>query len=268
MTADRHEAAVRPAGKSAREPDVDERFDGVDAVRVLRESHRPDEDRVRTIDQQPGKCLDPLAWSAALPLDLRPLDRLGLHARSVESDRVFAYEAFVDPAECEERTEHADEKREVAAGVHVEPMVGDRSPAQRALRDRRNPVAFEPGLAVGIDDRDLRAVLLGVVQVFHRDRLVVRDVRPEQDDQVGVEPVDVAAGRGAIPERRLHRRRRCGVAEARGIVDVIGAEEPRRLLRGVVDLVGDAARRQIERQPIRVDAAKLAGQIGPALRPR
>jgi len=28
-------------------------------------------------------------------------------------------------------------------------MVSHRSPAQRALRDRRNPVTFEPGLAVG-----------------------------------------------------------------------------------------------------------------------
>ena len=98
MTADRNEAAVRPAGKSARETYVYERFDCVHTVCVLRESHRPDEDRVRTVDEEPGTCLDPLSWSAALLLDLRPLDRLGLRARSVESDRVFAYEAFVDPA--------------------------------------------------------------------------------------------------------------------------------------------------------------------------
>ena len=53
VAADRHEPAVRPSGQPAREPDVDQRVDRVDAVRVLRQPHRPDEDRVRPLDQQP-----------------------------------------------------------------------------------------------------------------------------------------------------------------------------------------------------------------------
>ena len=41
------------------------------------------------------------------------------------------------------------------------------------------------------------------------------------------------------------------MAQPRGVVDVVGAQEPRGLLRGVVHLVGDAARRQVERHPLR-----------------
>jgi hypothetical protein len=80
-----------------------------------------------------------------------------------------------------------------------------------------------------------------MVQVLGRHRLVVGDVRSEEDDQVGVEPVGIAAGGRAVAERGLHARGGRRVTEARRIVDVIGAEEPRRLLRGVIDLVGDAA---------------------------
>ena len=87
MTADRNEAAVRPAGKSARETYVYERFDCVHTVCVLRESHRPDEDRVRTVDEQPGTCLDPLSWCAALLLDLRPrVERSETAAESTTTD--------------------------------------------------------------------------------------------------------------------------------------------------------------------------------------
>ena len=49
-----------------------------------------------------------------------------------------------------------------------------------------------------------------------------------------------------MAQHRLHRHGGRGVAEARGVVDVVGAQEARGLLGGVVHLVGDAARGQIE----------------------
>src|SRR6185295_7028574 len=59
-----------------------------------------------------------------------------------------------------------------------------------------------------------------------------------------------------------------GVAQARRVVDVVLAEEPRRLLRGVVDLVRDAAGRQIDGEALRIDAAQLAGDAIERLVPR
>jgi hypothetical protein len=46
------------------------------------------------------------------------------------------------------------------------------------------------------------------------------------------------------------------MADARGVIDVVRAEEPRRFLRDVVDFVRDAARREIERDPARIGSAK------------
>ena len=47
------------------------------------------------------------------------------------------------------------------------------------------------------------------------------------------------------------------MTQARGVVDVMAAEKTRGFLRRVIDLVRDAARRQIERQAARIDPAKL-----------
>ena len=46
MPANRHEAAIFAGREPSCEADVDERADGIDAVRMLGQSHRPDEDRV------------------------------------------------------------------------------------------------------------------------------------------------------------------------------------------------------------------------------
>ena len=76
--------------------------------------------------------------------------------RVVESGRVLAHEGVVDAAALDERQQHAEQERQIAAGVDVEPVVGQRGAAQRALGDRRNPVALEPRLAIRVHDGDLR----------------------------------------------------------------------------------------------------------------
>ena len=62
-----------------------------------------------------------------------------------------------------------------------------------------------------------------------------------------------------MSERLLHRHRRCRMAQARGVVHVRAAVHARGLLRDVVRLVGDAARRQVERGTCRIDGAKVRG---------
>ena len=248
---------MRLPQQAARQADVDQRLHGVDAVRVLREAHRPHEHRIGPRHQQVGELGDPLAGHAAVGHDAVPADLRRPGACLVEAGCARANESLVDAAAIDQRQQHAEQERQVPSGVHLEPVVGDRRAAQRALGNRRNPVALEPRLAKRVHDGDLRAVALGVMQVLGRHRLVVGDVRSEQHDEVGVKPVGIAARGGRMAQRRLHRHGRRGVTEARGVVDVVRPEEPRGLLRGVVHLVGDAAAGQVERHPLRVDGSRL-----------
>ena len=146
--------------------------------------------------------------------------------------------------------------------------VGESRAEDRALGDRRHPVPLEARFAHRIDDGDLGAALLGVMEVLRRDGLVVRRVRPEEHDEVGAEPVDVAARRRAVAERRLHRDGRGRVTEPRGVVDVRAAVRARHLLRDVVDLVRDAAGRQVERRARRIDGAEPGSRDVNRLVPR
>ena len=105
-----------------------------------------------------------------------PADRRCLRARLAESRRALVDEGVVDAAALDQRQQHAEQEREVSANVHLEPVIGQRRAAQRAFGDRRDPVALEARLAERIHDGDLRAVLLGMMQVLRRHRLVVGDV--------------------------------------------------------------------------------------------
>ena len=124
---------------------------GVDTVRVLRQPHRPDEHRFRTIDQQLRKRHRSARVSRRSRVRSASQPAVSAPSRaSVEAGRVFAHEVLVDAAALDERTQHADKEREIAAGMDVEPVVGDRSAPDRTARDRRNPVAFRPGSRKGL----------------------------------------------------------------------------------------------------------------------
>ena len=56
---------------------------------------------------------------------------------------MIAHESLIDAMPLDQRAEHAEQKGQVAAGVHVEPMIGERRAAERAGRDRRDPVAAQ-----------------------------------------------------------------------------------------------------------------------------
>ena len=141
-------------------------------------------------------------------------------------------------------------------------------PVSALVGDRRNPVPFETRLAVRVDDGDPGAVVLRVMQVLRGHRLVVRHVGSEQHDEIGLQPIRIAARRGAVAEHLFHRDGRGGMAQARGVVHVIGPHETRELLRRVVRLVGEPSRRQVHRESRRVDRAQLVGYPVQRLVPR
>ena len=136
--------------------------------------------------------------------------------------------------------------------IDREVLVGELRAEQGALDDGGNPVAGEARFLHRVDEQDLRAALLRVVQVLGRHRLVVRDVRADQDDQVALDPVGVGAGRAGRAEHASEHLRRRRVAEPRRVVDVVRAEEAHRLLQRVIDLVRDPARGHVAGETVRV----------------
>ena len=215
---------------------------------MLGQSHRPDEHGVRPVHESRAKRADPIPRGAALASRSRQAAResasrvadnpIVLERTNASSTPSASRRAFSTP------TRNARSPPVCTSNQ----WSASRVPNEGALRHRGHPVPRQSGLAVRVHDRDLGSVLFRVVQVLRRHRLVVGGVGAEEDDEVGAEPVHVAAGGCAVAERRLHRRRRGRVAQPGRVVHVVRAEESRRLLRGVVDLVGDAARREVERR--------------------
>ena len=130
----------------------------VDAVRVLGEAHRPDEDGLRPVDEQLREGFDadrassPLSAVDGLPVALARVRGAPRRTRRCARRR--------SPGRCrpplEQGLQHADEEGQVAAGVDVEPVVGQRGAEEGAARDRRHPVARQARFAQRIHHRDLR----------------------------------------------------------------------------------------------------------------
>ena len=170
-----------------------------------------------------------------------------------------ADEVAVDPVALDEVFEHAGEEGDVAAGVDLEVVVGDLGAEQGALGDRGNPVAVQPRLLIGIDDEDLGSGFFGVVQILGGHRLIVGQVGADQNDQVGADPVRVGAGGGGTADGGAEAGGAGRVADAGAGIDMIGAEEARDFLVGVVGFVGEAARGHIPGQALGIDFAQGGG---------
>ena len=173
----------------------------------------------------------------------------------------------VDPALLDHVLQHAVDEGDVAAHVDEEEAIGDLGAEHRALDVGRHPVPLHARLAVGVDDCDLRARLLCVVQVLHRHRLVGGHVRADEDDEVAADPVRVRAGGGGDAERLLQRHRAGRVADAGGVVDGVGAQGAYGLLRGEVVLVGHAAAGQVGAEPVGRGCRQIVLRPGRAPRP-
>src|SRR5581483_12439214 len=158
MSPNWNQSAIRSSRQPARKPDIHQSLDGIDTVDVLSQSHRPDEHRVRPPTQEPRKVLDSLPGRAAVALNILPVDGLRCTTRLVKANRALAHEVLIDSTLFDKRAQYADEKRQIAAGIHLEPVVGKRRAGKGALRNRRNPVPLETGLAIRVHYRDLRAV--------------------------------------------------------------------------------------------------------------
>ena len=116
---------------------------------------------------------------------------------------MFRNKFFIQFVPCDQGFQHAVDKGDVAAAAHLKKIVHDFRAEKRAAHNRRRPRALQAVFARGADDRDARALFLGVVQVFRRHGLVVSEVGAEDHQEISADEIRQRAGRGAYAERCL-----------------------------------------------------------------
>ena len=252
MAADGHEARPLPPDHAPGQGQVDQRLDVLDAEPVLGDPHAPDDDRRSGLGVHAGEAEHLFPRRSGVALEGVPLLRPQRVGERLEPRRVLAHESVVHPPVLHQVLEDAVEEGDVSAGVDREEVVREPRAEEGALGHGGDPVALQSGLPVGVDDDDPGAPALRLVHVARRDRLVVGYVAADEDEEVRPQPIRVGAGGGGDAQGVLEPDGARGVAYPGGVVHVVGPEEAGHLLRHVVGLVGDAPRRQVERDATRV----------------
>ncbi len=267
MATDGHQAGTWPAHVAARERQVHDPAHVVHAAHVLGDAHRPHEDGRAGLGVHVREARDVLDGRArpAGKVVQRPVGERGLEL--LPAGGVLGKESVVGQAFVREHLEGARQERDIATGADGEEVGRDAGPEDRAFGVGGHPVALEARLAHGVDDRDPGAPLAGHVEVLHEHGLRVRDVRPEQDDEVRLDDIGVGHRGRRDPERIPERVGRRRVTDARRVVHRVRPQEPGHLLGDVVDLVRDTPRRQVEAEAIAAIAGiGLAGAPDPVRR--
>src|SRR5215470_3693985 len=123
MPPDRHEPGLLPPYPAARETDIDQRFNGFDSVRVLREAHRPNENAIPGVSQHLRESPHLVAARAALPFEKIPVLFFDICLRLFETDGVPQDEVMIHPSFGNEELEGADQKRQIASGIYGKPLI-------------------------------------------------------------------------------------------------------------------------------------------------
>ena len=218
---------------------------------VLGDAHRPHQHGRARRPVQPGEASHVGTRRPGRQLELVERLAVELGDELVEAGRVRADELTIDGLLREQLLQDAVEERDVPAHVHAEELVGHLRAEQGALDVARHPVAVEAGLAKRVDDGDLRSPLPRQEQVLHEHGLRVGGVAADEHDEIGADDVAVRDGRRAGADRLLQHERRRRVTDPGGVVDVVATQEPDELLRDVVRLVGEPARREIHAEAVR-----------------
>ena len=188
----------------------------------------------------------------------RPLGRVVAHHRGERAVVVDALgdELAVDEAAPDHLVEHAVVEGDVRARLDLAEDVG---------------VLGDP-LAPRVDDDQLRAAPPGLLEERRGDGVVRGRVGPREDRHAGVDDVAVGGRDRAGADALEQRGDAGGVAQARAVVDVVGAEaRADQLLEEVGLLVGALRRAEAGDRPravLAVDGLQAAGRQVERLLPR
>ncbi len=172
---------------------------------------------------------------------------------------VHAVDAVVDerlvfPAVLEDVVQHAEQESDIGARADAHVLIG---------LGRRARVAR-------VDHDHLAAGLLGMQQVQHRHRVRLRRVRADIQRAPGVLHVVVRVGHRAVAPGVRHTRHGGGVADARLVVAIVGAEERHPLAQQVslfVAVLGRADEEERVRPGLLADRLHLLNDLAQCLLP-
>ena len=185
----------------------------------------------RSISSRANACMRPRVDTPLSRSSSRPSRRASARLRASSNPvvRSRTYASSTPPASMSARSTPIRNARSPPVWT-CEPVVGHRRAEHRARCDRRHPVALEAGLAIRVDDGDLRAVLLRRGGDTSRSPAGCWPTfDPKKHDQIRV-----AASRCSCRSRRRSRASpfiaggRRGMTEARRVVDVVGRRESAR----------------------------------------
>src|SRR5438093_3086456 len=143
LAADRHDATLLTAQHAARESEIDDRLDVIDAEFMLREVNAVDDycgARARVYN---GELLHFAAREPGALLQHFPGLLLQRGFELGESCRMFADKLLIDAVQCDQRFQYAVDKSDIATDPHLKKFIHEFVVEQRALCDRRNTVALK-----------------------------------------------------------------------------------------------------------------------------
>ncbi len=181
---------------------------------VLGRAHAPDQRRGLLLGEHLGDALELRAGHAGDPLDLFRVPLVDFLAGIIHAVHTLADELLVLPAVLEHVPEQSVDDRNVGAGTDAHIFGGVRRRAGEAR----------------VDDDVIRPVeLLALEQVLQRDRMRFRRIAAHDHHGLGVADVVVGIGHRAVAPGIGYAGDRSRMADARLMVDVVGAPEGREL---------------------------------------
>ena len=194
------------------------------ADRELGLAHRPDQRRWPLLGENLGDALDLRFRQAADALDLGRIPLLDFLADVVHAVDALLDELLVLPAVLEDVPEHAVDGRDVRAGPHADKFGRVRGRAREPRVDHDVVAAVE---------------LVAFDQMLQRHRMRLGRIAAHDDHGLGVADVVVAVGHRAVAPGIGHAGDGGRVADARLVVDVVGAPERGELAVQIGAFVGE-----------------------------
>ena len=244
----REGAAALAADATGEEVAIEDRIDLVGAGRGLVDALRIDREHLLGHGEEVVEGGDLVSAHAGGAGDRRDIGEVGDgFERSVEAGGVFGDEGGVAQAPALQLVEETGEEGDVGARCDGEVEIGD--------------LARRGAARVDVDDAHAGPGFLGGGEALEEDRVAPREVRADEDDEVGLLQILVGLGYGVGAEGALVAGDRGGHAEARIGVDVGRADEALHQLVGDVIVLGEDLAGDVEGDGIRAVLADGGAEL-------
>ena len=267
VASNRQQSRVGAADHTSQQREVGDRFDVFDAIRMMRDPHRPSEDDVLGRGIASGDGLNCFGADTRLAVDVVPVLSGQTRLQLGPVIAVLGEERFVVSIHLHDSLRHSGQQREITSNVRLHVQRGNLRPEEEADRIARHAEVDESCFDDRVDDDDVAALAANVLERGHQSRMVAR--RVAADDEYEVRVIDILQhqrGRSRA-ENTVQPDAACLMAVKATVIDVVGAEDPREDLQQETGLVR-AATAEVPEGLVGSDPLQLADDFGERLVPR